>query len=170
MKYVNGNLLDMAQSGEFDIIVQGCSCFNTMGSGIAGQIAKRFPKAYHIDLLTQSGDVNKLGKFTEAYINGKAMVSYGPGIRGLKQVNMNFTIINAYTQYGYDPKLKPLDYQAVHDVFTQIKMLYDMNPMATRRIGIPKIGAGLAGGDWTIIESIIDDIGFSDLTCVVYND
>ena len=88
---------------------------------------------------------------------------------GLEKVNYNFTIINAYTQYGYDPATKPVDYEAIYNAFKQIKMLYDMNPMATMRIGIPKIGAGLAGGDWNRIEQIIDSIGFSDLTCVVFD-
>jgi len=47
-------------------------------------------------------------------------------------------------------------------------LLWDMNVQAPARIGIPKIGAGLAGGDWKVIEEIIDKIGFSDLTCVLY--
>lgn len=169
MKYVNGNLLDMAEDGKFDIIVHGCNCMCTMGSGIAGQIAKRYPKAYTIDSLTQKGDANKLGKFTQAYVNGQSLRQIAPNTRGVKKVNYNFTIINAYTQYGYDPSTKPVDYEAIYNAFKQIKMLYDMNPMATMRIGIPKIGAGLAGGDWNRIEQIIDSIGFSDLTCVVFD-
>jgi O-acetyl-ADP-ribose deacetylase (regulator of RNase III) len=50
----------------------------------------------------------------------------------------------------------------------QIKLLWDMNVQAPARIGIPKIGAGLAGGDWGRIEQIIDNIGFSDITTVIY--
>lgn len=167
MKYVEGNLLDMAEASEFDIIIHGCNCKNTMGSGIAAQVKKRYPKAYLVDQLTQSGDEGKLGKFTQAYVDGK--VENTNGVTRNTHWNYSFTVINAYTQVGFSPRNKVnVDYKAVRNVFTQIKMLYDMNPQAPARIGIPMIGAGLAGGDWKIIEGIIDSIGFSDLTCVVY--
>lgn len=166
MKYVEGNLLDLAEAGHFDIIVHGCNCFNTMGSGIARQIKERYPKAYLIDQMTEKGSVEKLGKFTQAHVDGFWTKAGGRG----HVSHYNFTVINAYTQHGFNPKSKPLDYKAVRDVFTQIKMLYDMNPQAPLRIGIPQIGAGLAGGDWKVIEKIIDDIGFSNLTCVIYKE
>jgi O-acetyl-ADP-ribose deacetylase (regulator of RNase III) len=170
MKYVSGNLLNLAEQGQFDIIVHGCNCFCTMGSGIAGQIASRYPKAYAVDNMTISGDANKLGKFTQAYIDGYSLQQIGSNIRGLKRAPYHFTLINAYTQYGFDPSTKPVDYEAIYSVFKQIKMLYDLNPMAIQRIGIPKIGAGLAGGDWDRIEQIIDSLKFNDITCVVYED
>lgn len=31
LKHVKGNLLNLAEAGQFDIVVQGCNCFNTMG-------------------------------------------------------------------------------------------------------------------------------------------
>lgn len=167
MKYVQGNLLDLAAQGKFDVIVHGCNCLCTMGSGIAKQIKDRYPKAYLTDQMTEKGDMDKLGKFTQAYISGFRQNKD----KNLKSWHYNFTIINAYTQYGFHPREKVnADYTAIANVFKQIKMLYDMNPQAPCRIGIPKIGAGLAGGDWAIIENIIDDIGFSDLTCVEYQE
>jgi len=169
MKYIDGNLLTLAEQGQFDYIVHGCNCQNTMGSGIAGQIARKYPKAFMVDQLTERGDASKLGKFTQAYLNGMAIHSIGPGIRGVKQVPYSFTIINAYTQEHFGTDRVHVDYEAMFNVFKQIKMLYDMNPMAPARIGIPQIGSDRAGGDWTIIESIIDGLGFSDLTCVIYN-
>jgi O-acetyl-ADP-ribose deacetylase (regulator of RNase III) len=164
MKYLHGNLLDMAEAGKFDIIVQGCNCFNNMGSGIAKQIKERYPKAYLADQLTQKADVTKLGKFTQAHI------SHRMGLNGDNFMNSNFTIINAYTQYSYGFEKVHLDYVALGNVFKQIKLLYDMNPQAPARIGIPMIGAGLAGGDWELIEIMIDGMGFSNLTCVVYKE
>ena len=172
MKHVEGNLLDLAEQDKFDIIVHGCNCYCTMGSGIARQIKDRYPKAYLVDQLTQSGDLEKLGKFTQAHISG--FLSFptpadGSHTHSFKSGGYNFTIINAYTQYGFLPRnIVNVDYDAVHTVFKQIKLLYDMNPQAPCRIGIPMIGAGLAGGEWELIEEIIDNIGFSDLTCVIY--
>jgi O-acetyl-ADP-ribose deacetylase (regulator of RNase III) len=41
---------------------------------------------------------------------------------------------------------------------------------AGKRIGYPKIGAGLAGGDWSIIEEIIDrELEGEDHTLVYLN-
>jgi|SRR5690554_3443309 len=168
MKFIEGNLLDLAEEGRFDIIVHGANCFCTMGSGIARQIKERYPKAYLVDQLTRERDKDKLGKFTQAYVTG--FRENTNGVTRNSGWHYNFTIINAYTQYYYGGREVHADYDAIKSVFKQIKMLYDMNPQAPLRIGIPQIGAGLAGGDWKVIEKIIDDIGFSDLTCVIYKE
>lgn len=167
MKYVKGNLLDLAEQGEFDIIVQGCNCQNTMNSGIAKEIRERYPKVYIADQVTQKGDIDKLGCFTQSHVNGSALVERYKGRPEMR--NYSFTILNAYTQYnyGYDDK-QYVNYDALKQAFKQIKLLYDLNPQASTRIGIPKIGAKRGGGDWNVISQIIDDIGFSDLTCVEY--
>ena len=183
MKYVDGNLLDMAEQGKFDIIVHGCSCQNRMESGIAKQIRDRYPKAYMVDQLTQKGDSGKLGCFTQAHVNGVTfsppMETFGFPIGSIDRYNTDivktrysFTVLNAYTQegYGYDEDEVYVDYEAVSRVFKQVKLLYDMNPMAPMRIGIPMIGAGKGGGDWTVIENIVNDLNFSDLTVVCYNE
>lgn len=158
MKYRKGDLITLAELGAFSHIVHGCNIHNTMGSGIAKQIANRYPKAMLADFLTQKGDFTKLGCFTAASV-------YPPN----GSIN-SFTIINAYTQpsYGRDG-LCHVSYDALARVFKQLKLLYDMNPMAPAKIGIPKIGAGLGGGDWERIEEIVDSIGFSDITCVEWD-
>ena len=43
LKHTKGNLLDLAEAGLFDVVVQGCNCFNTMGGGIAREIRERYP-------------------------------------------------------------------------------------------------------------------------------
>jgi len=35
MKYAQGNLIDLALAGEFDLIAHGANCFCTMGEGLA---------------------------------------------------------------------------------------------------------------------------------------
>ena len=49
LKHTKGNLIDLAEQGEFDVIVHGCNCQNTMGSGIAKEIKERYPLAYRAD-------------------------------------------------------------------------------------------------------------------------
>lgn len=49
LKRVEGDLVKMANMGKFDLILHGCNCRNTMGSGIAKQIKDKFPDAYEAD-------------------------------------------------------------------------------------------------------------------------
>ncbi|WP_444933164.1 hypothetical protein [Microbulbifer sp. JTAC008] len=44
------------------------------------------------------------------------------------------------------------DYEAIRSVFTKVK-----KDFPGKRIGYPLIGAGLAGGDWEVISSIIEN-------------
>lgn len=139
---IQGNLIDLAEKGMFDVIVHGCNCFHTMGAGIAKEISSRYPQALEADkTLTKKGDKNKIGRFT--YVNVCAPSGY------------HFVIVNAYTQYNYGRPKKgtgPLvNYDAIATVFKLIARDFPL-----KIIGYPKIGAGLAGGDWTIIEGIIN--------------
>ena len=66
------------------------------------------------------------------------------------------TIVNAYTQYHWRIKDPDddclLDYNALRSVFRAVKQEF-----GGLRIAYPKIGAGLAGGDWNRIAQIIDE-------------
>jgi len=152
MKVVKGDLIRLALDGHFDVIVHGCNCFKTMGKGIASTIKRVFPQAYAADKETKLGDASKLGYFTCATIQRP---------EGL------ITVVNAYTQYRYNPKYsegKPMaDYEAIEDVFRRIKETF-----SGYRIGYPKIGAGLARGDWDKISAIIDkELEGEDHTLVI---
>ena len=73
MKRIQGDLLALAKAGEFDMIVHGCNCFVTMGSGIARQIADQFPQALAADKTTTISSYDKLGTYTMSsaeYNNG----------------------------------------------------------------------------------------------------
>ena len=144
MKQTVGNLLDLADAGEFDVIIHGCNCMNTFGAGIARQIAIRHPRAKEVDSYTKYGDKGKLGTWTLAEVN-----FYNEHIG--KQVN--FMVINAYTQYDWRKKKGEIaaDYNAIEKVFKDIAVSFN-----GLKIGYPMIGAGLAGGDWDTIKGIID--------------
>jgi len=126
LKHTKGNLIDLAEQGAFDIIVQGCNCYCTMGSGIAKEIRERYPIAYEIDQLTETGDIMKLGCWTEAE----------PG---------SFLIINAYTQYGFNgpgSKADVFEYTSFDLILQKLLALH-----GNKDFGFPYIGMGLAGGD-----------------------
>jgi O-acetyl-ADP-ribose deacetylase (regulator of RNase III) len=142
MKIIKGNLIQLALDGHFDVIIHGCNCFCTMGKGIAKIIKEVFPEAYNADLKTSKGDIEKLGCYSSV------TYSYGICINSTKPL----TVINAYVQYHYGSKGDKVDYTALANIFRLIKEQY-----GGKRIGYPRIGAGLAGGNWDKISKIIDE-------------
>lgn len=133
LKYKKGCLVQAALNGEVNTIGHGCNCFTTFGAGIAKLIKTTFPAAYSVDRKTIKGDKKKLGTITYAHTR-------------------NILVINAYTQYTFwDPK-RMLSYPAITKCMREIKALASGND-----IGLPKIGAGLARGNWNKIEQIIID-------------
>ena len=131
LKHTKGNLLDLAEAGDFDIVVQGCNCFNTMGGGIAREIRERYPMAAVVDNETLKGDYNKLGNYTTAF-TGK------------------FLIVNAYTQYNMSRGTDVFEYTAFQLILEKLVHVY-----GDKRIGLPYIGMGLAGGNKDIIIPLI---------------
>jgi O-acetyl-ADP-ribose deacetylase (regulator of RNase III) len=139
MNIVTGDLLEFARNGRFDVIVHGCNCQCAMGKGIALAIKQHFPEAYAADLATPRGDRAKLGTVSSAVI---------------ERPPARFTIVNAYTQFHWraGPGEVLADYDAIGSAFRLIKQNF-----TGLRIGYPRLGAGLARGDWSIISGIIDD-------------
>ena len=138
MKQVKGDLITLTEKTDFDVIVHGCNCFNTMGAGIAKTIKERYPEAYREDCKTSRGDITKLGGYTWT-------VAKAPN------TGWFFVIVNAYTQFNYGKGCQ-VDYRAIRTVFRTIAANFSY-----ARIGYPRIGAGHGGGDWNIIEQIIDE-------------
>lgn len=145
MKTTEGDLIKLARNGEFELIVHGCNCFCAMGAGIAQGIKAAFPAAYEADQATESGDRDKLGTCTHAEIDG-------------------LIVVNAYTQYRHGGGGRLVDYDAVRSCMRWIREHF-----SGRRIGLPRIGAGLAGGDWEAIAAIIEEeLAGEDVTLVEY--
>lgn len=143
IKYIVGNLLE----SDCDIIIHGCNCVGGFGSGVASQIAKKWPKAktkyleYHNTIGWKLGDIQivklKKGKY----------------------------LANCATQKEYFPRNKVhADYKAIATVMRSLKYMSSDGKLS---IGMPKIGCGLAGGDWKIVENIINRV-FDKITVYVY--
>jgi O-acetyl-ADP-ribose deacetylase (regulator of RNase III) len=133
LKTVKGDLIKMGQANEFDIIMHGCNCFNTMGGGIAYQIQDKFPDARLADEETVRGDAGKLG-------------SYTIGMSG------RLVILNCYTQYHMSREGEDVfEYLAFQRVLEKIQHRF-----GRWRIGLPLIGMGLAGGDPERIIPMLD--------------
>jgi O-acetyl-ADP-ribose deacetylase (regulator of RNase III) len=149
-KEIKGDLIILAQQGNFDVIVHGCNCQCIMGAGIAPQMAKAFGcDLFRLEKLSYKGDINKLGQ-----------IDYDDDGR--------LAVVNAYTQYffgGYNKGLIDLDYDALTLCLRKINHIF-----AGEHIGLPQIGCGLAGGNWEVVKSIIQaELSNCHVTVVIYN-
>ena len=163
-KEIEGDLIKMAQLGEFDVIGHGCNCLNSMGAGIAPQMAKafgcdKFPK----ESPEYKGDINKLG--TIDYQTN----TYSGGTTPDNIFEFDLTVVNLYTQYYYgrnhvDGVKTPVDYDAITLCMRKINHIFK-----GKKIGLPLIGCGLAGGDINIVLPIIQkELNNCDVTVVFY--
>lgn len=153
MKTVKGNLIKLAEEGQFDVIVHGCNCQCKMGKGLAKQIKETFPSAYEADLKTVKGDRKKLGSYSWVKVrlaNGKHLY-----------------IVNAYIQFWYssDPNDTMLSMRALDIVMFKIAETFK-----GKKIGMPMIGTGLASGEWKNVSKCLEQhFSKHDLTIVQYD-
>jgi O-acetyl-ADP-ribose deacetylase (regulator of RNase III) len=169
MKYneIKGDLIKLAQRGKFDVIAHGCNCFCQMGAGIAPQMAKAFScndaSKYHGESTSfpdLRGDMAKLG----------TIETYAWFVFDEEGNRRRLDVVNAYTQYKYgrnhkDGDLNPVDYAAIEMCMKKLNYRFK-----GKHIGLPKIGAGLAGGDWERIKGIIQkELKDCEVTIVIYD-
>lgn len=144
IKYIKGDLL----RAEVDIIAHGCNCKQTMAAGIAVPIVREFQQAESADrAFKPQKPEERLGLIDIVKVPGW---------------NIRF-VVNCYTQLGFGTGLQ-ISYPAIRKCMEQ---LHDFALKNKYSVGIPKIGAGLGGGDWKKIEEIINDV-FSDMEIKVY--
>lgn len=122
------------------ILIHGCNCHNAMGAGIAKTIREVYPGAWLVDQKTLWGDKNKLGSYT--FWSGKHFC-----------YNQDITVINLYSQYDYGHRHRYADYDAIRKGLEKVESVYRGSSFA-----MPRIGAGLARGDWATIKKIIEDV------------
>lgn len=146
---IEGDLIELALAGEFDVIAHGCNCFCTMGAGIAPQMVKAFGVDKGVfEESKHKGNYNKLGMVEPIGTSTRLIV------------------LNCYTQYDFGSKNgeTPLDYTALALCLQKINHTY-----AGEKIGLPQIGCGLAGGDWDTVRYLIqEELKDCDVTVVIY--
>jgi O-acetyl-ADP-ribose deacetylase (regulator of RNase III) len=147
-----GNALDVPEG----IIVHGCNCQGVMGSGIAAEVKRRFPEAFRVyrECFTRYGLTS--GNIIDC------------------EVAPNKIIVNAMTQIQYGTDKRHVDYEAVAKCFEKVKEIARSVHLNREKdckkldIIFPMIGAGLGGGNWKIISTIIDETIGDDFKKVLY--
>lgn len=149
MKEVTGNLIQLAKEGNFDAIGHGCNCFCRMKRGIAPLMAAAFGcDKFPLEDLVHTGDFDKLGR-----IEGKMVTQIYS--RGGSLHTKPLMVFNMYSQYHWnEPSVHgktPVDYTALR------MCLRKLNKQFTgQKVGLPRIGCGLAGGDWEIVKKMME--------------
>lgn len=165
---IEGDLIALAKQGMFDVITHGCNCLSQMGAGIAPQMAKAFDvDKFEMELWGES--IEKLGCIDyETFVLGEKAIWSLSNAKNNKD-EPELTVVNSYTQFRYgmnhtDGISKPLDYEALTLCMRKINHIFK-----GKHIGLPKIGAGLAGGDWERIKQIIQtELVDCEVTVVLY--
>lgn len=140
IEYIKGDLFQT----HHPYILHGCNSHGVMGSGVAKLIREKYPRAYE--------------KYTELH-----------NAKGLELGEVQFVrcedkiIINAITQENYGRNgSRFASYDAIAAAIQEIdKHIYEGT------VAMPMIGAGLGGGDWRVIEAIIES-EFKFVQPVVY--
>lgn len=136
IKTVHGDVLAV----ERGIILHGCNAQGVMGSGIARQVKEKFPVAYTKYKMTEQEEGLELGTINIASIVPKQKY-----------------IINCITQNLYGEYQRQVDYEAVAECMEELADRLRVTEF-NLPICFPQIGAGLGGGNWKIISTIIDEI------------
>lgn len=146
MIYKRGNILDCSE----DIIVHQTNCLGIMGGGLALQIRNKYPEVY-----------NKYHLHCSIIKDKSSLL----GTTLFLSTNDGKIIANCFGQLGINKNICQTNYNALQSSLQAVK---DYSIQANKSIAIPyKIGCGLAGGDWSIVEQILDDI-FQDCKCYLY--
>lgn len=137
--YIRGDLLSVT-SGH---IVHGCNAQGVMGSGVALAIATKWPEVYEKYKLEHATRRMYLGSAHSVEISDRP----------------HLLVWNAITQeyFGRTNK-RYVSYDAIESSLSKINTsVIELKDVIQPVINIPKIGAGLGGGNWSIIEKIITE-------------
>lgn len=152
IRLLHGDVLEPRNAGRKII----CQLVNDKavrwGGGVARKVAKRFPDAEEV--------------FTKQVLNIPQRDRLGRVI--FCEATEDITIASLIGQEGFGPSLFPrIRYAALQ---TCLERVADHAAYIGASIHMPKIGTGSAGGDWSTIEEILDDVMVrAGLLVVVYD-
>lgn len=169
--YVKGDFI----AGPEQIILHGCNAQGRMGRGAAKAVKERLPWAYEAYKREYDALGLPLGHVVWAYEDALGKDVFSKDWRGR-------VVGNLITQEQWKPELAPfpdgrnVDYDAVRKCFKTVDqyvldahygyMRDELDPLPS--IGMVKIGSKLAGGDWSIVEKIIEEESVHFIPVVYY--
>lgn len=144
MDVIRKNILEI----EKGLICHQVNCKGVMGAGLAFSIRRKWPYVYDAYRYAFKKNQLKLGFVQIASVDNlkfSQMVSIDAGIM----------VANLCGQDGYGRGKRYTDYRALR---TCLQAVARFNSISIPAIYIPyKMGCGYAGGDWNIVEKIIEE-------------
>lgn len=137
-----GNLLDVTEG----FIVHGCNSKGVMGKGVALSIKNKWPQVFN--------------EYRKVYENQGKLLYLGTCVP--VRISDKLVVVNAITQKCYagcpgsGNTKRFVSYGAILDCFNSINNFDIVYPDVPKQLHFPEIGAGLGGGDWSMIADIID--------------
>lgn len=147
LNYVVGDITAIKPKNEKKVLILHCvNNINVMGSGVAYALSKKWPKvknAYHIwangnELYQETSGPFRLGEVQFVEVEDDIVVGNLVGQEGVGMGEDGVPPVRyGALDYGFE---NALDYCFANNI---------------NEIALPKLGAGLAGGDWMTIEKLI---------------
>lgn len=137
-----GDLLKAARSFNLiDCFAHGANCWSTMGSGIAGVIARDFRALCTADANDSRGPEQRLGNMSYAF-------DHDNGTWGF----------NLYSQFYPGPNARmPSIISSVQMMFEQVHDILEAKVDETVYVGFPAIGCGIGG---LVLQDVVRQIHF----------
>ena len=134
LSYKSANLMEFSE----DAFGHGCNCQKRMASGVAYAVRSTFFEMVEADTNDDREPKDRLGEMIKVPLsNGK--VGY-----------------NIYSQFMYGRDTRKVDYDALRRGVTSV--CQDLIKDGKTSLALPKIGCGLAGGDWSVVSEILEDV------------
>ncbi len=134
LRIINGDVTE----SDADYICHQVNCRNVMGAGVAKAISEKFPavkKEYHKLCNSVSQPSRLLGQIQ------------------IVKVSPFTSVVNIFGQLNYGRGAVNTDYEALATAFKELNRIAH-----GKTVAMPyKIGCGLAGGSWEVVESLILD-------------
>lgn len=155
LKYISGDVTNpiVHSDNEIVLIPHVCNNMRRFGAGVSGAIGRKWPeaeKAYRTSpISTQLGEI--VAKHVETQIYVVHMIAQHDTQNSVRMLH------NVDKNTGIEKEIPPVRYGALAKAMiqTQIFAGYLTNGDRTVTIASPMFGAGLSGGDWNVIESMI---------------
>ena len=142
IKYIEGDLFpDLDKVNELVLLPHICNNVGGFGAGFVVPLSKHYPKAKSV---YKAAETRELGtnQYVEVY---------------------NIIIVNMIAQEGIGFKngMPPIRYEALKSCMEDVARLVSSKENKNISIVAPMFGSSLAGGDWGVIEKMINEIWIS---------
>ena len=147
IKEVKGDIITLLKERKIDVLIHRCNCMGLMGKGLAKQIKETFPEAYKIVKKgNYPGTINAVLIEDSFIVNAFTQINIG-------KASKKYTSLSPIN--NFEEELE--DTQENRYLFIRESLKKQKKHFSHLKIGIPMIGAGLAGGNWEIIKKIIEE-------------